>query len=203
MAVHLAPPPCPLRCDAAPSAAPRLTALSLAVLLLLGMPAPAARAQSAAQVSTPTADARRGQEVARVVAGINSYVRWPAPHPQTLVCVFGNTRYADALLDPAGGGHLRAIRAVGDHEDMPGACQIAYLGALGAFERDRLMAHLIGRPVLSISEANPNCAAGGMFCLKFRDNQLAFEVDLDAVARSGLRVHPNVLLLAKRKAATP
>ncbi len=197
MAVQLSAPSRPVRSTAARPAAARPSARGLLVLLLLGMAAPAALAQASA------ADARRAQEVARVVAGINSYVRWPAPHPETLVCVFGNARYADALLEPAGAGHLHAVRAVGDHEDGPGACQIAYLGALGALEHDRLMAHVIGRPVLSISEANPNCAAGSMFCLKFRDNQVAFEVDLDAVARSGLRVHPNVLLLAKRKAATP
>ena len=38
-----------------------------------------------------------------------------------------------------------------------------------------------------------------MFCLDVRDAGVGFETNLDAVARSGVRVNPRVLQLARRK----
>jgi hypothetical protein len=56
--------------------------------------------------------------------------------------------------------------------------------------------------VLTISEHNPSCTVGSMFCLNVDGERVTFEINLDAVARSGVRVHPNVLGLA-RPALTP
>jgi hypothetical protein len=37
-----------------------------------------------------------------------------------------------------------------------------------------------------------------MFCLNVDDEPITFDINLDAVARSGVRVQPNVLKLARR-----
>jgi hypothetical protein len=42
-----------------------------------------------------------------------------------------------------------------------------------------------------------------MFCLGISDEHVGFKVNLDAVARSGIRVHPNVLQLGKRAGPQP
>ncbi|VVQ25624.1 hypothetical protein PS928_06100 [Pseudomonas fluorescens] len=62
---------------------------------------------------------------------------------------------------------------------------------------------LIGRPVLSISEGSDQCTVGSLFCLWGSDDQVSFEVNLDSVARSGVRIHPSVLQLSRRKPAAP
>ena len=60
-------------------------------------------------------------------------------------------------------------------------------------------ASLQGQPLLSISERQELCQTDCMFCLDVRDAGVGFETNLDAVARSGVRVNPRVLQLARRK----
>jgi len=57
--------------------------------------------------------------------------------------------------------------------------------------------------VLSISEADDPCTVGSLFCLRVSDQQVAFDVNLDSVARSGVRIHPSVLQLSRRRAVQP
>ncbi|ACT49644.1 conserved hypothetical protein [Methylovorus glucosotrophus SIP3-4] len=149
-------------------------------------------------------DIARGKQVAQIVYGIVSYTRWPAPFPELQLCITGDTRYADALMAGAPNPmHPRiTVRQLALHTpEAVAQCQIAYLGTMENGERESLLAQLIGQPVLIISEPPPSCSAGGMFCLLFREDNVYFEVNLDTIARSGLRVHPNVLQLGKRKAS--
>ena len=48
-----------------------------------------------------------------------------------------------------------------------------------------------------------SCTVGTMFCLRLTEAQIGFDVNLDAIARSGLRVHPNALQIARRKGPPP
>ena len=56
-----------------------------------------------------------------------------------------------------------------------------------------------GQPLLTISEVAADCATGGMFCLDITPQGVSFELNLDSMARSGVRVNPRVLGLARRK----
>ena len=79
-------------------------------LLALSLAGRHARADGAA-------DQKRAAEVAQVVLGIISYVRWPAPAPTPAadiqICLAGDTKYADALAEtaaPGGNLHIRTLR---------------------------------------------------------------------------------------------
>ncbi|HII3200232.1 TPA: YfiR family protein, partial [Enterobacter kobei] len=52
---------------------------------------------------------------------------------------------------------------------------------------------------LLISEQNPECVIGSAFCLIIERGQVRFSVNLDALSRSGVRVNPDVLMLARNK----
>ncbi len=65
--------------------------------------------------------------------------------------------------------------------------------------RKKLTADLVGKPVLVIVEEDFECETGSMFCLTFRENQVSFRINLDAIARSGIHVHPGVLQLGRRR----
>ncbi|MEC5162119.1 hypothetical protein ACFDR9_002221 [Janthinobacterium sp. CG_23.3] len=174
----------------------RLARYLLPALCALGLAGAAARAENAA------AEPKRAAEVAQVVWGIISYVRWPAPHAELHICLAGDTKYADALLDaPAAGAQPRSRNlrlAAGAAAPTPEQCQVLYIGSVADAERDKLYAQIIGRPILAISEPIVPCSVATMFCLKLRDAQVTFDVNLDAIARSGLRVHPNALRIARR-----
>lgn len=174
--------------------------LLLVTLLFINAPAWAGNAVSDAQVQ------QRAKAVTQVVLGILSYARWPAePNPLRL-CLVGPTEYADDLIKgnvQNSGQPLQVRRLLADDRNVASACDAIYIGKLDPAQRERLFQAVSGHPVLSISEADDPCAVGSLFCLRVSDRQVAFDVNLDSVARSGVRVHPSVLQLSRRRAAQP
>ncbi|KRP70047.1 YfiR family protein [Pseudomonas paralactis] len=168
--------------------------LRVAVLCLL---APQVWAQ------TPSLAEQRAQAVTQVVLGILSYARWPVEPAQLRLCIVGPTQYTDDLVKgttQATGRPVRVRRLLVDHPDIVNACDAIYIGKITPEERSRLFTSLIGHPVLSISEGGDQCTVGSLFCLRVSDEQVSFEVNLDSVARSGVRIHPSVLQLSRRRA---
>lgn len=83
-------------------------------------------------------------------------------------------------------------RTVGTH------CDALYLGELPNAERQQLVADAAGHPVLTISERDESCTQGAMFCLNIGADRVTFDINLDRVARSSVRVSPSVLKLARK-----
>ncbi len=138
--------------------------------------------------------------VRQVVLGIISFTRWPTTPVRLHLCVTGRPDYAGSLTDTlqAGSTVLDVQHVRFDDPALGMACDVVYLGTLGNDERARVRAVLSGRPVLTIAEHDMSCTAGAMFCVTVEGEHVTFDINLDAVARSGVRVHPNVLNLARR-----
>lgn len=174
--------------------------LLMATLLLTGVCAQALAGEPSAQAQ------QRAKAVTQVVLGILSYARWPAePNPLRL-CLVGPTEYADDLIKgtaQSSGQPLQVRRLLAGNASLASACDAVYIGKLEPGERDRLFQSISGHPVLSITEADDPCTVGSLFCLRVSDQQVAFDVNLDSVARSGVRIHPSVLQLSRRRAAQP
>lgn len=160
-----------------------------------------------AQSPTPVGMAeQRAKSVTQVVLGILSYARWPVEPAQLRLCIVGPTEYTDDLVKgttQSTGRPVTVRRLLADNPVIVSECDAVYIGKLTADERSRLFASLIGHPVLSISEGGDQCTVGSLFCLRVGDEQVSFEVNLDSVARSGVRIHPSVLQLSRRKPAAP
>lgn len=171
-----------------------------ACLLLLSAPGfaqPEASANMAEQ---------RAKAVTQVVLGILSYARWPVEPTQLQLCVVGPTQYTDDLLKGATQSSGRPVyvrRVLANNPAITTDCNALYVGTLSDAERSQLFASLSGKAVLSISEQGDQCTVGSLFCLRVGDEQVSFEVNLDSVARSGVRIHPSVLQLSRRKAVEP
>jgi len=181
----------------------RLSWRRVLLVALLCLLAPRAFAETASPVGM--ADSR-AQAVTQVVLGILSYARWPVEPTQLRLCIVGPTQYTDDLVKgttQATGRPVVVQRLLADNPDIVNACDAVYIGELNADERSRLFASLMGHPVLSISEGGDQCTVGSLFCLRVGDEQVSFEVNLDSVARSGVRIHPSVLQLSRRLAPTP
>lgn len=160
-----------------------------------------------AQAQTPPGMAdQRAHSVTQVVLGILSYARWPVEPTQLRLCIVGPTEYTDDLVKgttQATGRPVTVRRLLADNPSIISECDALYIGKLTGEERTRLFASVTGRPVLSISESDDPCTVGSLFCLRVGDEQVSFEVNLDSVARSGVRIHPSVLQLSRRKSAAP
>jgi hypothetical protein len=172
----------------------------MATLLLGTAPASAGTALSDAQVQ------QRARAVTQVVLGILSYARWPAEPDPLRLCLVGPTEYADDLIKgnvQSSGRALQVRRLLASDPSVASACDAIYIGKLDPLHRERLFQAVSGHPVLSISEADDPCTVGSLFCLRVSDQQVSFEVNLDSVARSGVRIHPSVLQLSRRRAGQP
>ena len=177
----------------------RLRRLSLC-LLLLSTPCLAQP-----EASSNLAD-QRAKAVTQVVLGILSYARWPIEPAQMQLCVVGPTEYTDDLLQGAtqsSGRQVQVRRMLVSNPAIARECNAVYLGKLSTAERSSLFSSLSGQAVLSISEYGDQCTVGSLFCLRVTDEQVTFEVNLDSVARSGVRIHPSVLQLSRRRVAQP
>lgn len=175
----------------------------LALALFLGLLMPWAMAQPPLPGSPAE---QRARAVTQVVLGILSYARWPVEPAQLRLCVVGPTQYTDDLLKgttQATGRPVLVRRLLADAPAIATDCDAVYVGKLTTDERNHLFALVSGRPVLSISEGGDPCTVGSLFCLRVSDEQVSFEVNLDSVARSGVRIHPSVLQLSKRRAPEP
>jgi hypothetical protein len=135
-----------------------------------------------------------------VVVGIISYITWPKPPSPFRLCIVGQTEHANGpFLD---GTKIDTSRILTQHETIDNSqlgsdCDVVYSGAMTQSNRGILQAELTGHPVVTIAEQDKTCSDGSMFCLVFHGTDVAFSVNLDSVARSGVEVDPRVLLLGR------
>ncbi|QHE93928.1 YfiR family protein [Pandoraea fibrosis] len=185
---------------------PRLHARLACLLWLVCWAALGNLGNALAQTSEAPASANtREGNVRQVVLGIISFTRWPTPPAKVRLCVSGNTDYARDLLSgplPGSGLPVEAQRMSVAEPAIGSQCDVLYLGVMTDAERRQVLANIAGHPILTISERNDSCTVGTMFCLNVDPDRVTFDINLDTVARSGVRVHPNVLKLA-RKPGTP
>jgi len=140
-----------------------------------------------------------------VVAGIVGYTRWPDDAAAVRLCTLGDGRGVDELLHAAELGTAQrsiSVRTAGGVHEAGRSCDAIYVGALAAAARSELMHELVGRPVLLLGEGAAFCSDGGMFCLDAQASAVRFQANLDAIARSGLRVNPMVLRIARQTKAS-
>ncbi|CAB3790627.1 YfiR family protein [Paraburkholderia caffeinilytica] len=179
-------------------------ALCTASATLAGTPASAAGPASDTSANTTShadpAMSPRDAAVRQVVLGIISFTHWPTTPARLRLCVTGRPNYAHGLVDTlqAGSTPLDVQRIDLDDPAIATVCDVVYFGDLSDDERNQVRAAVAGHAVLTISEHNPSCVTGSMFCLNVDDEPITFDINLDAVARSGVRVQPNVLKLARR-----
>lgn len=170
--------------------------------ILMSISAISSRAQEPAPDASP---ARLDTAVQQVVLGIISFTHWPQPRTPVRLCAIGSTRFSldgiDKLASPSGPA-IAARQASASDPALGTACDALYIGTLSDAERQQVDANRAGHPLLTINESDSTCTLGAMFCLTTDKNRVAFDMNLDSVARSGVRVSPKVLELA-RKRSTP
>ncbi|EGQ5297168.1 YfiR family protein [Enterobacter cloacae] len=141
------------------------------------------------------------KSVRSIVSGIVSYTRWPSLSGQPKLCVYASSHYTQALSSEEGQSELPYTPVIvrNDQEALSATCDAIYFGAESPAKQLELISQYQGRALLLISEQNPECVIGSAFCLIIDHNQVRFSVNLDALTRSGVRVNPDVLMLARNK----
>ncbi|HAT7517051.1 YfiR family protein [Kluyvera ascorbata] len=141
------------------------------------------------------------KSVRSMVSGIVSYTRWPSLSGQPKLCIFSSSQYIQALSMASEQSALpytpELVRNAQDA--LVAKCNGIYFGTETPDQQIELINQYHRQPLLVISEHNPDCTVGSAFCLVIDGGQVRFSVNLDALSRSGVRVHPDVLMLARNK----
>lgn len=141
------------------------------------------------------------KSVRAIVSGIISYTRWPTSltTPPRL-CIFSSSRYVSVLssgdISPT---PWQAVVVSTEQEALNANCNAIYFGSESPEEQHKITQRYQPRALLSIAEQNPQCIVGSAFCLAINSERVKFSVNLDALSRSGVRVNPDVLMLARNK----
>ena len=136
--------------------------------------------------------------VGRIVQSITEYTTWPSRQNPVTLCVVGPAAHAERLDGlRLADGRLIERRIVAAAAFMPAACDTLYIGRLAMPEMRALTAKARGRGVLTIAEGDPDCRSQAMFCLLYTPTAVTFRMNIDAIARSGLKVDPRVLRISQ------
>jgi hypothetical protein len=182
-----------------PCGEPRRILIAATLWLALGVAAAAGDVAAAAKASAFAGAGR--STVTTIVAGIVGYTRWPRETRPIRLCTMGQGRGVDELLgvpDLGSAATTVPVRATAALAEASNDCDVIYVGTLAATALRDLLQSTVGRPVLMIGEGRDFCSDGGMFCLQPGTVAVNFSVNLDAIARSGLRVNPQVLRIARQ-----
>jgi hypothetical protein len=154
--------------------------------------------------SAASAAATLPGSVSAVVSGILAYTRWPGEAAPIRLCTLGRGVGVEQLLAAADiGSEQRPVKVrpmTAAVEAAAGPCDALYVGNVSTAAHREVLKALAGRPVLLLGEGAEFCSDGGMFCLAPGTGAVRFNANLDAIARSGLRVNPMVLRIARGNA---
>lgn len=141
-----------------------------------------------------------GLSPAGLVGAILAYTSWPQRDRPLVLCISRQASDAMAIQDQAAQLKLRwplQTRMVEADEQPSPSCDAVYFDRWSASAQRTALQALAGRPVLSIGWGPDFCSDGGLICLSPGRTGLRLELNLDGVARSGLRMHPQVLRLTR------
>ncbi|PQM85091.1 DUF4154 domain-containing protein [Shigella flexneri] len=140
------------------------------------------------------------KNVRMMVSGIVSYTRWPALSGPPKLCIFSSSRFSTALQENAATSlpYLPVIIHT-QQEAMISGCNGFYFGNESPTFQMELTEQYPSKALLLIAEQNTECIIGSAFCLIIHNNDVRFAVNLDVSSRSGVKVNPDVLMLARKK----
>lgn len=141
----------------------------------------------------------RDDKANRIVSGIISFTRWPALHGAPQLCVFASARHLNFPASPASGALPFSVVYLENENALASTrCDALYFGSASPQQQTAIMTLLNDKAVLSLAENNAECTIGAAFCLILNGDHPVFSVNLDSLARSGVKVSPDVLLLSRK-----
>lgn len=137
---------------------------------------------------------------ADIVEGVLSYTRWPGSDGPVRLCLAGQSqsmaRIASGVL-PSGRRVLVSRRSPGS---LPGSgCDAIFIGGSTAGELSRIARAASGTAIVTMTDSDEDCGSGFMICVRRTAGGMTFDMSIDAVSRSAVRIDPRVMMLAARR----
>ena len=160
----------------------------------------------AAVAAEPQATASLDQKVkAAYLYNFAKFVEWPpesaTPNSNALaVCVLDDEAFAEVVEQTVRGktanGRPFVVRRNPEPQQIR-SCHILFIGAVERKRWGRLVEAVAGSGVLTVSDTDRFTHIRGIINFIVEGNRIQFEVNVDAVARSGLRISSRLLQVAR------
>jgi len=133
------------------------------------------------------------------------YVEWPAaafesPESPVILGVLGDVAYLQLITASAGGksvgGRPIVVREIRSPSGAVG-CHVVFVGASQAAAVPAIVRAVGASPVLTVSDAPEFAKAGGAVGFVVKNGKVAFQVNVKAAGRAGLKVSSKLLRLAE------
>ncbi len=130
------------------------------------------------------------------------FTEWPVlpPGAPLVFCAVGDENVAGALDETVQGKNISGHAAVVRRPENSAAWKDCHVLFLGSGEAGRAVSDLVAirtLPVLTVSDSQGFSQAGGIIELYPERGRMRFAINVDAAARSGLRLSSRLLDLAK------
>lgn len=128
------------------------------------------------------------------------FVEWPvAPAKEFDLCLYGGRPFeaADALAGKTVGGAPVRVRRPAQAEELR-SCRILYIDASDRKALERARAAVATAPVLTVAEASETDESPAMINLVVENGRLAFDIDMHAASRVGIKISSRLLRLARK-----
>lgn len=129
-----------------------------------------------------------------------SYVEWPNPPEPTTICVYGENPFKAATIATlleAKAGQIDADFKYPRQLELLTDCKILYLALSERENFGKAIARLHNAPVLIVTDVQDGLPPGVMINLITESNRLTFEISINTVLASKLKISSKMLKLAK------
>jgi hypothetical protein len=158
--------------------------------------------QASMQSDVPPGPEGRAIAVATIISGVLSYTRWPEENGTVTLCVAGRSPLAARIVPRTlVNGRRMVVQRLETGGSTYGGCDAIFLAGVPIAEQRRAIRLTTGQPVVTLDENSDGCVIGVMFCIRpAASGGMTFDLDIDAVSRSRVRIDPRVLSLGRRSA---
>lgn len=149
--------------------------------------------------------ASEGQLKAAYLVNFLKYIDWPAERQTATICVFGRDSLLSYLAAHEGrliGGRELHIRQVSTADQLA-ECQEIFIPVSEEARYATLLRWAERYPVLSVSDNESFTREGGGIALIRSEGRLQFDINTEALNRSGLRPSSQLMRLARQVIGGP
>ena len=168
-------------------------------------------AQTPAEPSLPAYSRQTQLTDISIIRGIINYTRWPNTPNPLQACILDEhltsnkkiqiVQYLARALPTEWEAEISIISSQHPTASNLAHCHLLYINSLPLEKLQQIVREIAEKPILTIAQESDACSAGIMFCL-VDGPKTRFIVNLDATARSALRINPQVLRLSYRPPVT-
>lgn len=154
---------------------------------------------TAAQTEVPEGVDGPATAAAEMVYGVLSYTRWPTADGPVRLCLAGQSRLMARMTSGVLPSGRRVLVSRRTAATVPGeGCDAVFVGSATAGELSRIARTANGAALVTMTDSDAECGTGFMICLRRTSTGMTFDLSIDAVSRSAVRIDPRVLMLATR-----